>query len=113
MKCEDYLAEHVINSESKLKFGLVDKVNELGIPVKDKDGKLLGYKYRNLNFNKDDPNSNKFRFDLGLKVSLFNVSSLTPGVKEVVYCEGEIDCIRLNQEGITAVSGTGGRNFQV
>ena len=108
MTFEEYLKSHDINGDSVKKFGLSLNGNEFVIPVVDQDDKFLYNKYRNLNFDKNDSESIKFRFDYGSKVTLFNSGTLKGDKDYVVLCEGEIDCIRLDQEDILAVSGTAG-----
>ncbi len=108
MTFEEYLKSHDTNEASVKKFGLSEIGSELVIPVTDQEGKFLYNKYRNLNFDKNNSKSIKFRFDTGSKVTLFNSSVLKGDKNYVVLCEGEIDCIRLDQEEIVAVSGTAG-----
>ena len=108
MTSEQYLKDHDISQKSVEKFGLKSNGNELIIPVYDKSGKLLYNKYRNLNFDKNNSESAKFRFDTGSKVTLFNRRVLKGDTDYVVLCEGEIDCIRLDQENVSAVSSTAG-----
>ena len=110
MNFETYLKEHGINQSSVERFGLKDLGNRLMIPIRDEAGFAIYNKYRNLDFDKDDPESRKFIFDPGHEAILFNSQALTNYKKYVFLCEGEIDCIRLDQEGFLAVSGTAGAN---
>ncbi len=107
-KAEKYLAEHGINQESVNKFGLKPEDNRLAIPIKDETGAVIYNKYRNLGFDKNTPDSNKFSFDAGSKTTLFNIEALRTDKNYIFLCEGEVDTIRLNQEGLAAVSGTAG-----
>ena len=108
MTLEEYLQSHDINKASIEKFDLRQNGDELVIPVTDHAGKVLYNKYRNLKFNKNNSESNKFRFETGSKVTLFNSTALKGDKDYVVLTEGEIDCIRLDQEDVSAVSGTAG-----
>lgn len=105
MNFNQYLTEHGINQTSIEKFGLEDLGDRIGIPVKDSDGNILFRKYRNLSYSQNT-NIPKFIFDKGSHAALFNPAALKE--PRVVICEGEVDCIRLDQEGIASVSGTAG-----
>ncbi len=105
MTAEEYLNEHGITQASVDKFELEDRGDKLAIPVKDKNGGTLFYKYRNLNYS-EDSEAPKYLFDKGSKAQIFNPQALEK--PNIVICEGEIDCIRLDQEGIPAVTGTAG-----
>lgn len=101
-----YLELHGITQATADKFGLVDTGGfKIAIPIKDKAGNLLFHKYRHLN----DPNK-KFTFDTGSTMQLYNSQALYEPIKipYIIICEGEPDCIRLAQEGFTAVTGTNG-----
>lgn len=109
MTSEEYLKEHGITEKGIVEFELTADEKEIHIPVKDAEGNIIFYKHRNLHHDPQDSTSNKYRYDSGSSAALFNYHA----VKEksyMVICEGEIDCIRLNQEGIPAVSSTGGAN---
>lgn len=110
MTAEEYLNEHGISEASVQKFGLKSVGTELIIPIKDEAGKFLYNKYRNLDFDKDNPLSKKFRFDFGNRATLFNIQALINYEKFnfIFLCEGEPDAIRLDQEGLLAICGTAG-----
>ena len=72
------------------------------IPVYDKNGKFLFNKYRL--FNKEK----KYTYDKGGTMQLYGIHLLKEEHQEVVLTEGETQVIGLWQEGIPAVSSTGG-----
>lgn len=117
MTGQDYLDEHGINGDSIKMFDIksykvancsVDKCdgNHISFPVKDKVAKTLYSKARHVNI----PKGHKFSFmPTGSKATLFNVEILKD-YQTIYLTEGEIDCIRLVQEGIpNVVSGTSGQ----
>lgn len=99
-----YLSDHGIDEKSINKFGLVETSNKVTIPIRGKNNEFLYNKYRHIN----PKGWAKFSFDRGSHPTLFNSSVLTELILDLVICEGEPDCIRLDQEGINAVCGTGG-----
>lgn len=102
MKYQDYLTEHTISAESIKKFELSGDNLRLNIPIKDSSGKLHFIKSREFTGKK------KFYIPTGSKTILFNTVSLKSTPKYVIITAGEIDCIRLDQEGLVAVSSTSG-----
>lgn len=109
MTGEQYLNDHSISLETAKGFGLLWSDSEISIPIVGENNELLFYKHRNLKYDPNNPESQKYRYDSGSRAALFNYSA----VKEksfVVISEGEVDCIRLNQEDIPSVSSTGGAN---
>ena len=77
------------------------------IPVHDKGGNYLFSKYRHLE------GKNKFTNDKGARPALYCAHKVK-NEETVVLSEGEPDCVRLWQEGIPAVTGTGGvKTFSV
>ena len=112
MTAEQYFQEHSLNAEYiKKTFGVAWDATKITIPVYAEDGKLLYCKYRHLDFAEKkaagDKNAKKFSFDLGGSPSLFAIHKVKKE-SEVVLCEGEPDAMRLWQEGISAVTSTGG-----
>ena len=107
MKVPEYLEEHGINEKSIAKFNLTEKDNRLVIPITNSKGQFSYNKYRYMDFNPTNPQSVKYTFDSGSHPTLFNMSN-AQNRGYVVFTEGEIDCIKLDQEGIVAVSTTGG-----
>ena len=116
MTGQDYLKEHGINEKSIKNFGIkVEKVtncrykedgctgDHVTYPVKDAVGKVLFSKIRHVNVLK----GNKLTSTGGAAV-IYN-SSILKNHDVVFLTEGEVDCVRLIQEGISAaVSGTAG-----
>ena len=79
---------------------------EIIIPVFDKNGILLFYKYRRKPSSFDGP---KYRYETGSTASLYNVQTLENITDEPVFiCEGELDALLLNSMGNIAVTSTGG-----
>src|SRR3989344_385535 len=101
-KAQEYLIEHGINQASAVKFKLSGNDFKLNLPVKDANGKLVFVKERR--FYGDI----KFYIPKGKKTVLFNSNILKQKINFLVITAGEIDCIRVNQEGIHAVSSSGG-----
>jgi hypothetical protein len=93
----------------KIGWSSVDK--RYTIPVYDPDNTLISVKlYWPL---AKAPSPKMCFWDAGGKIdnetSLFNAALLAQSeVDDVVYCEGELDCITLWQQGIPAVTSTGG-----
>lgn len=107
MTAEQYFQEHGISENSLLKFGIHWDKNRIVIPVTNSAGNFLYNKYRYLDFDENNPDSFKFSFDKGATATLFNSQALA-AASSVFIVEGEIDCIRMDQEGLPAVTGTNG-----
>lgn len=99
---EEYARLHGLNNESIKKFNLSWKENEFYIPLDN--GRI---KTRYLDYDKKNPNSKKYKNPTG-EATLFNSSILNSNPEYVVIACGEMDCIRLDQKGINAVSSTAG-----
>ncbi len=106
MTAKKYLKEHGINKESIELFGITSDKNYLHIPIKDEDGEDLFIKSRNLNYTPDGEEP-KYKNSAGSHATLFNLNSVMDE-SNIVLAEGEIDAIKLMQEGIPAISSTGG-----
>ena len=107
MTAKEYLEQHGISKETAELFGLTWDDNYLHIPIKDIAGNDLFVKSRNLNYGEEGNTGPKYQNQEGSKTTLFNFYA----VKEspvVVIAEGECDAIKLMQEGIPALSSTGG-----
>lgn len=107
MTAEQYLAEHGISEEFALNYGVAFDDNYLNIPVKDEDGKLLFLKSRNLNHGEEGNTDPKYKNPAGSLTTLFNYHAVKDD-PNIFLCEGEIDCLKLIEEGIPSVSSTGG-----
>ncbi len=101
MKYQDYLVEHTISEESIKKFELTGDDQRLKIPVKDANGILRFIKERCFE-------GKKFYIPAKTKTILFNSSILKDNPKYILITAGEIDCIRIDQEGLNAISSTSG-----
>lgn len=55
----------------------------------------------------DSPAKGRY-MEEGTKAQLYYIDAIMPEMTEVVICEGEIDCLLLNQMGFNAVSSTSG-----
>lgn len=107
MTAEQYFKDHGISQASIKKFDITYNKKKIIFPVKDEEGNVQFNKYRFLDFDKEDPRTQKFSYDEGAHAALFN-SSVIATSKYVFLVEGEPDCIRLDQEGIAAISNTSG-----
>lgn len=102
MEYKEYLSAHGLDNEYVEKnwgWSLID--GSINIPAYNKDGKLHHNNKRLLEGNI------KFLTDPGTHPSLYGVHMIAKQ-KSVVYCEGQPDCVKLWQEGIPAVTSTGG-----
>lgn len=108
MTAQEYLTAHGISEEFATQQGLTWDDKELHIPVfENNEGDIAFHKHRNLQHDSNNPESAKYRYDSGSHATLFNYHA----VKErsyIVIAEGEMDCLKLMQEGIPSVSSTGG-----
>jgi 5S rRNA maturation endonuclease (ribonuclease M5) len=107
MTAEQYFKDHGISQASIKKFDITYNKKKIIFPVKDEEGNVQFNKYRFLDFDKEDPRTQKFSYDEGAHAALFNGSVIATS-KYVFLVEGEPDCIRLDQEGIAAISNTSG-----
>jgi len=106
---ENYAKEHDLDLQyAEKEFGLNYDENRFHLPVKDFDGNVAFTKTRYFDCEKGP----KYKNSLGAKVTLFNYLNIKDK-QSIVICEGEIDCIKLMQEGIPAVSSTGGAGIFV
>ena len=104
MTAQEYLKEHGISEEFAGKFGLTWDNNYLHIPIRDQKTEWL--KSRNLN-HETNPSTPKYLNEAGSKASIFNLERHI-NTKVLVLTEGEIDALKLEQEGIAAISLTSG-----
>lgn len=104
---QKYLQEHGINEETIEAFELSYDENYLHIPVKDEEGKDLFVKSRNLRYGDGTNKEPKYKNSQGSHATLFNLYAVADS-KLIVLTEGEMDAMKLMQEGIPAISSTGG-----
>jgi len=83
-------------------FGIWWNGSNIVIPIKDPLYKTLFNKYRR---NPIDEKGPKYTYDKGAKISLYNYD---PTQNKILFCEGELDAVRLHEIGVHAVSSTGG-----
>ena len=109
MTYQDYIISHGLSEETLKKFNLSfnEKRNAIVIPITNGADKLLYNKYRNLG-HEENEEIPKYQFDPGTHPTLFNPQALKANA--IIITEGEIDAIRLDQEGFPTISGTGGAN---
>lgn len=79
--------------------------NQIVIPIYDTAGEFLFNKYRRDPFGPD--NLSKYKYQAGSSTQLYNVHKIKDSQK-VILLEGEFDALRLEVEGFTAISSTGG-----
>ncbi|NMB91231.1 AAA family ATPase [candidate division WWE3 bacterium] len=109
IKVKKYLAEHgLIWKFLEQEYGVTCTENSIDLPVKDTEGNIIFTKSRNLNFTKEGGEP-KYKNSSGSHAVLFNLNAVKD-LPNIVLCEGEIDCLRLQQGGIPALSSTGGSN---
>ena len=106
MTAQNYLKQHGISKETAELYGLTWDKNYLYIPIEDAEGEELFIKSRNLNYTKNSKEP-KYKNSQGSTAVLFNIQAIKDA-DSVVVAEGEGDTIKLMQEGIVAVSSTGG-----
>lgn len=104
-KGETYVLDHGVPIEVAIASGFTWTDDWLYIPVKDSEGNEIFKKARNLNF--PENGLPKYKNPINSKAVLFNLD-LAKDSPNIIICEGEIDAVRLSQEGIPAVSSTGG-----
>lgn len=82
------------------------------VAVDEHKGKWIAFPLENgmkLRAAPDNTSPAKGRYlEEGTKAQLYYGETLTDDMKQVIVCEGEIDCLLLNQLGFNAVSGTSG-----
>lgn len=101
MDAKEYLINHSLKEDFVLSRGWELGEKFITIPIFDAEGKFVFNKYRQFE------GDSKFTADSGSHPMLYGVEHIK-NKDEVVLCEGEPDCVRLWQEGITAVTGTFG-----
>lgn len=90
-------------SEATLRnFGIWWNGQKIVIPIKDQSNKTLFSKYRRNPSIEEGP---KYTYDKGANISLYNYD---PSKKNILFCEGELDVVRLSEAGIYATTSTGG-----
>lgn len=86
------------------KAGLKIGEHRLHIPIRDKDGKILFFKYRRAPWIEDGA---KYTYDTGATAALFGAERLNDS-KRIILTEGELDALALRTLHYTACSTTGG-----
>jgi len=107
MNGETYLQTHGIAEQFALDQGLAWTDEYLNIPIKDEDGELLFLKARNLKYGDEGNTAPKYKNPAGSTATLFNWH-LAKEALNIFLCEGEMDALKLTEEGIPAISSTGG-----
>jgi len=102
MKPEEYFANHTLNPDFLAKeFGITWDEKQIVIPIYNEKGERSFDRYRHLEGNV------KFTSEKGSHPTLYPLHRIGK-FKNLILCEGEPDCLRLWQEKIPAVTGTGG-----
>ncbi len=107
MSAQEYLKDHGLTEEFATSLGLTWDDNYLVIPVKDEEGNHLFNKSRDLLYDKSPEHPQKYKNELGSHATLYNYHAVKTE-PNLVITEGEIDCLRLLQAGIPAISPTSG-----
>lgn len=109
MNAKTYLDQHGITEETIELFELSWDEDYLHIPIKDEEGNDLFIKSRFLKYEEQsqDKKQPKYKNSLGSHATLFNYYAVKDSTK-LVLTEGELDAMKLMQEGIPAISSTGG-----
>jgi DNA primase len=113
---KSYLADRGITDEliSQFKIGYGEFYGRkwITIPIKDIDGNFCFLKLRK--DPSDEGNDNKYKFyPTGSSAEIFGRECLKDNKNMIVVCEGEFDCIMLQNFGIPAITSTAGAgNFK-
>lgn len=108
---KEWLENRGITSNYAAKYFIGWNGSAITIPIFDRQGNFLFFKYRK------DPNNTtdgpKYWYDKGHNTALYNEAILdlpqTPvRAPRFIICEGEFDCIILNESGFPAVTSTSG-----
>lgn len=101
-----YTKEHLLTQDLWTKYNLWGGPDFIEIPIKDENGKRLFSKYRVFG------GKDKYRYEKGSSMALFNADKITAGVSNVTIVEGEFDAMVLhefkNDSRDAVVSSTGG-----
>lgn len=111
----DYMLDRGFTAEILDKFQIgIDKISErICIPIRNEDGKLVGFKGRSL---EENPRARyivlggpEYGFEpYQTKKILFGLDKADKG-KELIVCEGELNAIALHQHGFTNSVGISGK----
>jgi DNA primase len=96
------ISERVITTNN---LSWSEEKDALVIPAYDEHGEFLFNKYRR-NPNRED--GSKYWNDDGAQAALFGAQLLSKEKQIVVICEGELDALLIQSQGLIAVSSTGG-----
>ena len=101
-----YLNKRCLSNEIINKFKIGWSGSAISIPIYTKKGEYIFFKYRK------DPdevsNRPKSWYDTGAEASLYGWENLTNNKPFLVICEGELDRLVLESNGIPAITSTGG-----
>lgn len=106
-KIKQYLNNRGISDSVISEHGLsFNEHRQISIPIRNQFGRVIFYKYRK---DPDDtnPDNPKYKYQKGSVSTLFNAHKIKNN-KTVYIVEGELDALRLESEGLCAVSSTGG-----
>ncbi|MEW6009578.1 MAG: toprim domain-containing protein, partial [Candidatus Omnitrophota bacterium] len=99
-----YLNQRCILNEIIDKFKIGWNGNAITIPIYDRNGEFLFFKYRK--DPEDESDKAKYWYDSGTSTELYGWENIDE--QFVVFCEGELDRLALESKGIPAITGTSG-----
>lgn len=100
----DWLSKRKITPEIQSVFDVQERNGSIEIPVHDFKGTVVFSKHRRSPLKDDGP---KYWYDKGAKAMLYGFWKAKE-CKEILICEGELDCLVAWSHNIPAVSSTGG-----
>lgn len=86
--------------------------HRLIIPYFDTDGKTINSIQGRI-IDDEAENSPKYLFNKNSKDSIYNIDRLNNNVKDIVLCEGVIDCLSLERIGFAAISLSGATKYNL
>lgn len=101
------LTEDTIQAH-KIGFGKFYGRNWITIPIQDKEGNYRFFKLRKDPDDQEEGAKYMVYPSSGSNACLFNSQLLKEGLSDLTICEGEFDCMLLNQHCIPAVTSTAG-----
>lgn len=88
---KQYLIDHALSDSAIAKYRLQVGPDRITIPVFDAHNKFLFNKYRMFT------GPDKYRYDKGSSMALYNANRITPEVDTIIIVEGEFDCMALQE----------------
>lgn len=111
-RIHQYLLNRGLNEDTiqthKIGFGKFYGRNWITIPIQDKEGNYRFFKLRKDPDDQEEGAKYMVYPSSGSNACLFNSQLLKEGLSDLTICEGEFDCMLLNQRAIPAVTSTAG-----